>query len=341
MHLIVAVAAAVIMFAVMVAVHEGGHFAAARAVGVKVNEFSIGMGPLIINKEKNGTVYSLRALPIGGYCALEGENEESGDEHAFHNRPAWAKAVVLAAGPFMNFLLALLILAALITYMGTSVTSVIAAVEPGSPAAAAGIQEGYIITEVDGRATPDGPDVRQAIQDAAGRGDRTTLKGTDREGVPFTKVLTFTVDENNNKVIGVRFRSVHNPFRGMQYAFLTSVTMEKEMLKILGELVFGQGSAEDVVGPVGIVTVVDQTAQTGLLNLFYLMALLSLNLALVNILPFPALDGGRLVFVIIRAVTGKVITDEIENRVHYAGLMVLFFLMILITMKDVNTFILN
>ena len=97
MHLILGIFVAIVMFAIMVAVHEGGHFVAAKAVGVKVNEFAIGMGPLILSKEKNGTVFSLRALPIGGYCALEGENDESEDEHAFHNRPAWARAIVLIA----------------------------------------------------------------------------------------------------------------------------------------------------------------------------------------------------------------------------------------------------
>ncbi|MBR2736257.1 MAG: site-2 protease family protein [Firmicutes bacterium] len=106
-------------------------------------------------------------------------------------------------------------------------------------------------------------------------------------------------------------------------------------------MIIGQGSAQDVVGPVGIVKVVDQTTQAGLLNILYLTALLSLNLGLVNILPFPALDGGRLLFVLIRAVTGRMITDEMENRIHYAGILILFMLMILITLKDIHTFILN
>ena len=341
MHLLLGILVAIIMFAVMVAVHEGGHFFAARAVGVKVNEFSIGMGPLLFKREKNGTEYSLRAFPVGGYCALEGEDTESDDEHAFHNRPAWAKAIVLVAGPFMNFVLAFVILSVLITYIGTSATAVLSSVEKDSPAYAAGLRAEDTITEVDGKATPDGKDVREAIHAAAESGDSVTVTYEKPDGNIYKKEIAFTIDENNNKVIGVLFQSHHNVLTGIKQGFVSCFVMEKEMLVVLGKMIIGQGSAQDVVGPVGIVKVVDQTTQAGLLNILYLTALLSLNLGLVNILPFPALDGGRLLFVLIRAVTGRMITDEMENRIHYAGILILFMLMILITLKDIHTFILN
>ena len=341
MHLILGILVAIVMFAIMVAVHEGGHFFAAKAVGVRVNEFAIGMGPLLLNKEKNGTVYSLRAFPIGGYCALEGENEESEDEQSFHNKPAWAKAIVLVAGPFMNFVLAFLILAVLLTYIGTSALPVLASVEKGSPAYQAGLRENDTITAVAGTTTADGTDVQKAIQRAAKSGDSVEVTFENPQGKEKTKEIRFTSDEQGNKIIGVRFKAHHNPVQGAKYALISSVSMEKEMLVVLGRMVTGRGSTDDVVGPVGIVNVVDQTTQAGLLNIMYLMALLSLNLGLVNILPFPALDGGRLLFVVIRALTGQMISDELENAIHYVGIMLLFFLMILITLKDINTFILN
>ena len=341
MHLLLGILVAIIMFAIMVAVHEGGHFLAARAVGVKVNEFAIGMGPLILKKEKNGTLYSLRAFPVGGYCALEGEDTESEDEHAFHNRPAWAKALVLVAGPLMNFILAYVILAILITYIGTSAMPVLSSVEKDSPAYLAGMRAEDTITEVQGKATPDGNDVREAIHDAAEAGDSVMVTFEKPDGSINKKEIAFATDDNGNKIIGVMFRSHHNLLTGMKQGLISCFTMEKEMLVILGKMIIGQGSTQDVVGPVGIVTVVDKTTQAGLLNVFYLLALLSLNLGLVNILPFPALDGGRLLFVIIRAVTGHRITDEMEGRIHYAGILILFSLMILITLKDIHTFILN
>lgn len=340
MHIVIAVIAAIIIFAVMVIVHEGGHFFAAKAVGVNVGEFSIGMGPLIFQRRKNGTDYSIRAFPIGGYVALEGENEESDDEHAFNNRPAWAKALVLAAGPAMNFIMAFLILAVIITYVGTSITPMIAGVEKDTPAYSAGIRPGYTITAVDGEKTPEGSDVRSAIQSAAKSGDKVAITYKDKEGASKTEDIKFTVDDAGNKIIGVRFEAKHNFLSGLKSGIVNSFIMEKQMLVVLGKLITGQGSMNDVGGPVAIVSVVGKTADTGsMLNMFYLTALLSLNLGLVNILPFPALDGGRLLFVIIRAVTGKMITDEMENRVHYFGILILFGLMILITMKDISTLI--
>lgn len=251
MHLVIGIIAAIVIFGILVVVHEGGHFMTAKAVGVRVNEFSIGMGPLLFNKKRGETVYSLRLLPVGGYVALEGEDEESSDERAFSNKPAWAKLLVLAAGPVMNFVFAVIVLTVLLMSMG-AVSNVVDAV-----------------------------------------------------------------------VLG----------------FKNCVNMEIMIFDAFRDLLTGAGSVDDVVGPVGIVDVVDKTAQAGVSNLILLTVVLSLNLGLFNILPFPALDGGRILFVIIRAVTGKAVSDELENKIHYAGILVLFGLMILITMKDIRTFI--
>ncbi len=257
MHLVIGIISAIIIFGILVVVHEGGHFVTAKAVGVKVNEFSIGMGPLLFNKTKGETKYSLRLFPIGGYVALEGEDEDSDDVRAFANKPAWAKLLVLAAGPFMNFLFAFIVL---------------------------------------------------------------------------TVLIMVTAD-------------IGNVFQGAVLGFKNCVNMEIMIFDALKDLVTGAGSVNDLVGPIGIVDAVDKTAQTGMPNLVLLTVLLSLNLGLFNILPFPALDGGRILFVIIRAVvsafTGKTISDELEGKIHYIGIMILFGLMILITMKDVNTFLLG
>jgi RIP metalloprotease RseP len=188
---------------------------------------------------------------VGGYVALEGEENDSDDERSFGNKPAWAKILVLAAGPFMNFLFAVIILAVMIMVIGDNV----------------------------------------------------------------------------------------NIFQAFVLGFKNCISMEITIFDAFKDLLTGAGSVNDVVGPVGIVNVVDETAQAGILNLIFLAVILSLNLGLFNILPFPALDGGRILFVIIRAITGKAISDELENRIHYAGLMILFGLMILITFKDVYSYI--
>ena len=194
---------------------------------------------------------------------------------------------------------------------------------------------------MDGQDTPDGSDVREAITKAARDGNSVDITFTDADGTSRDSEINFTTDENGNKIIGVQFVARHNVLEGIKYGFIDSFKMEKEMLVVLGQLVTGQGSAGDVVGPVGIVDVVGKTAQTGFLNMVYLLALLSLNLGLVNILPFPALHGGRLLFIVIRAVTGNMISDDMENRINYAGLMILFMLMIVITLKDEYTFIIK
>ncbi len=339
MHIIIGILAAIVIFAILVIVHEGGHFMAAKAVGVKVNEFSVGMGPLLLKKQKGDTQYSIRAVPIGGYVAMEGESEDSEDERAFNRKPAWAKALVIAAGPFMNFVLAVLVLGALITWYGTSVTPYIGEVGPDTPAYEAGLREGDRILKVNGKEVDTGEAIAEAISSAAESADSVDITyRSSHASEPVTSTVSFREEEDGHKRIGIQFRRGHNVLTGMKYGLIRSVELEKEMLSVLGKMITGKGSTEDVVGPVGIVNVVDQTAQTGFANLLLLLAILSLNLGLVNILPFPALDGGRLLFILIRAVTGKAITDSMENAVHYFGLILLLALMLLITMKDINTF---
>ena len=251
MHLIIGILAAAVIFGILVIVHEGGHFFAAKATGVKVNEFSIGMGPLLLKKQKGETMYSVRLLPVGGYVAMEGEDIESDDDRSFSAKPAWAKLLILAAGPFMNFLFAFLVLTAMILLSGGAVSFL----------------------------------------------------------------------------------------NAVYAAFRSCIEIEITIFQTLMDLLCGAGSASDLVGPVGIVDVVDKSVQAGIPNLLLLTVLLSLNLGLFNILPFPALDGGRILFVILRKITGKAISDELESRIHYAGILILFGLMILITMKDINTFL--
>lgn len=340
MHIIAGIIAALVIFAILVIVHEGGHFFAAKAVGIRVNEFALGMGPLIYQKQAKETKYSVRALPIGGYVAMEGEDSDSDDARAFNNKPAWARALVIAAGPLMNFVLAGVVLGAMITYMGTSLSPVLADVTEGMPAYEAGIREGDRILSVNGKEVSDGAEARDLLSEALTESDGVSL-GVESDSGTKTLQVTAEKDEEGNRMIGVTFDVRHNPVTGMADGFRAAVGAEKLMLQALGEIFTGQGAAEDVVGPIGIVSMVDQTVQVGLMNVIYLLALLSLNLALVNLLPFPALDGGRLLFIVIRKITGKAVSDEMEGKIHLIGMAVLFSLMILITVKDFNMFILG
>ena len=341
MHILVGILAALIIFAVLVIVHEGGHFFTAKAVGIKVNEFAVGMGPLIFKKETSETTYSIRAFPIGGYVAMEGENADYDDERAFNNKPAWARALVVAAGPVMNFLLAVVILGGMITYMGTSATLTVADVPEGMPAYEAGIAAGDTIVSIDGKEVSDGNEMKAVLAETPADTESISLGVKGSDGRTRVCDVKITEDEQGNRVIGVIFKVRHNFFEGMANGLKSSISMEKQMLAALGDLVTGASEEGDVVGPIGIVNIVDQSVQVGLLNVIYLAALLSLNLALVNILPFPALDGGRLLFIVIRKLTGKAISDELEAKIHLLGMFLLFALMIYITFKDFNMFILK
>lgn len=339
MHIIIGTVSALFILMILVLVHEGGHFFAARALGVRVNEFAIGMGPVLLHKKRKNTEFSVRLIPIGGYVAMdEDSSADADDKAAFNNKPWWARTIILMAGPFMNFVLAVIVIAGLITYMGTSVSNQVEHVTDASPAFEAGMLAGDMITAVDGKAVSDDNEAALYLQAASKTSDNVEIT-VDRNGKEKLFKLRFKVSDDGSKLIGIRFENNHNPVVGLSRSFKQSVEIEKQIFKVLADLITGKGSVKDVSGPVGLVTIVDQVSRTGIFNMLYLMALLSLNLGLINILPFPALDGGRILFVFIRAVTGKVITDEIESKFHFAGIMILFMFMILITFKDIKTLI--
>ncbi|HCU07423.1 MAG TPA: RIP metalloprotease RseP [Clostridiales bacterium] len=327
---------AILMFCGLVFVHEFGHFAAAKAVGIKVNEFSIGMGPLLMQRKYGETEYSLRAFPIGGYCKMEGEDEESPDERAFNRQPAWAKILVIVAGSFMNILATILILAVILTYSG-SYTTILDQVPEGYPAQEAGLLPGDEIIAVDGQRYEDWIEVVTAIAESPGESISVTVL---REGAEQTFVSALEENEEGRKVIGITSLRSHSVLLGIKEAFRTTAAMTVAMGEFLNNLVTGQASAEDVVGPIGIVTIIGQQAKYGLINVIYLMAMISLNLGIVNLLPLPALDGGRLTFVLIRALTGGRISDDAEARVHMIGMVLLMGLMLFLVFKDTFQFIL-
>lgn len=326
---------AVIIFCLLILVHEFGHFAAAKLVGVRVNEFSLGMGPLLLHFTKGETEYSLRALPIGGFCRMEGEDEESDDARALNNKPIWARALVVAAGAFMNFLTAVLIMAGIAMAVGVA-TNGIATVEKGSPAELAGLRPGDQIVEVDGTRVERFNDVIQAV--TGGEKETIALK-ISRDG-EILDVESGVMLAEGRRVIGITAEVKKNPSLSLQAGVESVFSMGKQMISYLGQLLRGQGSADDLVGPVGIVSMIGDQAKYGFLNLANLTALISLNLAIVNMLPFPALDGGRLLFLVIRAFTGKALSDETEGKIHFAGMMILFAFMIYILIHDVDRFIL-
>ncbi|MDD2217285.1 MAG: RIP metalloprotease RseP [Eubacteriales bacterium] len=327
---------AILIFCVLIFVHEAGHFIAAKLCGVKVNEFALGMGPALIKKQKEETLYSLRAFPIGGFCAMEGEDEEYGDPRAFNNKKAWQKSIILIAGSLMNLILAVAILAGVALYMGTPVPVVSEFME-GSPAQKAGIEIGDTVAAVDGQKVYEWEDLNRLIGESTGETLAVTVVG--KSGAEKTVITNVLVDETGRRLIGFIPERSHNVMAATIDGVKATGNMTVSMVDILRQLFTGDVPVSDLSGPVGIVAIVNDTAPMGFVYIAYIAALISLNLAIINMLPFPALDGGRLVFIAIRKVTGKAITDEIEARVHFAGIMLLFGLMIYVTWNDILKFV--
>ncbi len=325
---------AILMFCVLIFVHELGHFIAAKACHVKVNQFAIGMGPAFFKRQRGETEYSLRIFPIGGYCAMEGEDEDSDDERAFNRQPAWQKAIILVAGATMNFILAIIILTVVAFYIGTPTTTVDNFVED-SPAVEAGMEQGDRILTIDEKDVESWQDVAAIVGTAS---EETVEVIVDRDGKQ--EALTIDLMEiDGRKMIGITPKMKKDLGRALINGPKATWMMTKSMYGVLKQLFTGKVSVKELTGPVGIVYMVNESQKQGIISFLYLMALISLNLGIINLLPLPALDGGRLLFLLIRKITGKNITDEMEGKIQFVGLMLLFGLMIYVTWNDILRFI--
>ena len=323
---------AIILFCVMIFPHELGHYIAAKRLGVKVNEFAFGMGPVIWKKQKGETLHSIRLFPIGGFCSMEGEDEDSDEPRAFNNKKPWQKIIILAAGSFMNVLCAILIMSIVVGVLGFTTTT-IDTVSEGSPAETAGIMAGDEITAIDGQPIEAWTDVSAAIASAEGGQIIMTVQ---RDGRTLEAAVTPEQTQDGAYLIGITSRVSHNPFRAVAEGAKSTWNITVSMFQTLSQLFTGQLGADSLSGPVGMVQMVSQTTQYGWWYYGFLTALICINLAIINMLPLPALDGGRIIFVIISMITGRPVSQKVEGTVHFVGIMLLFVLMAYVTFNDIT-----
>ena len=329
---ILGIVIAIICFCLLVLGHEFGHFSVGKMLGFKINDFSVGMGPRLWGKKKGETEYSLRAVPIGGYCAFEGEEDGSEDPRAFNRQKAWKKLLVLVAGSFNNIVIGIIIFTIVFSISG-SYSTVLSEVVEGKPAAEAGILAGDKILAVNGVETPEWADVTREIQNS----EEDTVEVTvERDSATLSfKVETYKGD-NGAKAIGIICSVEHSPGKAFKSALHECGSMIRALRDFFVRLFHGQASSDDVGSIIQIVAVSGEYAeQYGLITVIYLIALVSVNLGFMNLLPIPGLDGGRILFVIIRWITRGKLSEKVENVINNVFVILLIALMVLLMFKDV------
>ncbi|MGN0308316.1 MAG: RIP metalloprotease RseP [Lachnospiraceae bacterium] len=337
----------VLIFGIIVLAHEFGHYLLAKRGGIHVVEFAIGMGPKLWGVHKNGTDYVIRLLPIGGACMFEGEDglneaEEGITENSFNAAPVWTRISSVAAGPLFNFLLAFLLALFIVGFGGTD-RPVIQGIMEGYPADEAGLLPGDEIISMNGERIYVAREIQ--LNTFLNGGSPMALEYR-RDGQVYTTELTPKYNEETGRyLIGFQGYSEYVDATGLdlfRYGYYEVRYSLKSTLKSLLMLVQGQAGVKDLSGPVGIAQIIDEVAEETapygpmvlILNLCNIALLLSVNLGVLNLLPLPALDGGRLVFLFIEAIRGKPIPPDKEGMVHFAGFVALMVLMVFVLYND-------
>ncbi len=334
MSVVFTVIIAIVVFMLIILIHEFGHFVAAKSSGVLVHEFSIGFGPQLIKWKKGETKYSLRLFPVGGYVKLEGEDENSKDPRALNNKPASKKLGVMAAGAFFNLISGFIVLTMCFAFQPSYTTLKVGRILdiPGSQAAQF-IEVGDQIVALDGKNVWNFKDFSFLMENV----DKTkpveiTIK---RDGVK-QDVKIQPVEYEGNYLIGVEMATKEMTFKDAivcglkEMFFVVRVVIYSLMMLVTGKVPVSQMS-----GPVGTTVLIGQAAQSGIINLLYMFALLSVNIGIFNLIPFPALDGGRIFFLIIEIIRRKPIPPEKEGVIHFVGLILLLLLMVFVTSSDI------
>lgn len=342
---IVTILVSILIFGGLVLVHEFGHFITAKKCGVTVEEFSIGMGPLLYTKTKNNTKYSLRLLPIGGFCAMKGEDSGDGEivvvdgkekkvypEGSLNSVSVFKRMLIMASGAAMNFLCALLIF--ILTYMliGTDPTTTMRTVYPNTPAAQAGIVSGDTIEEIDGQQITSWDEISATIAASEGEPMTITLKnaqGAERE------VQVTALNEDGTYKIGITPEYERNFFKAVLRSFQAIGSFFSATFAILGQLFTGQVGTETLMGPIGVVSFINDYISQGVLVLLNIAASLSLSIGFFNLLPIPALDGSRILFLFIEWMKGSPVDQEKEGMVHFVGFILLMALAVVIAFQDI------
>ena len=329
---------AILFFGIIIGLHEFGHFITAKIFGVTVNEFSIGMGPVLLKKNKNGTQYSWRLLPIGGFVALEGEDEDSEDPHAFGNQKAWKRFIVIAAGATINVILGLLLMCVMLGADGKVASNTVSGVSEQMLQDENGIRVGDEIKTINGSSVFSARDLYYSLyRDKDGVYDVTLKRNGEKLTLNDVNVRYMMEEGFCDFIVGDQDVTFWNILPG---AIRETASMTKLVFLSLADMIGGQYGLKDVSGAVGTINIVADTATDAVStadysSLMYILAFITVNIGIVNLLPLPALDGGRLLFIFIEIIFRKPVPKKFEAIVHTVGLVLLLILMALITFNDI------
>ena len=328
---------AIALFLVLIIIHEFGHFIAAKLLGVKVNEFAVGFGPKLFSKQGKETKYSVNLIPLGGYCAMEGEDEDSGDNRAFCNKKPWRRFIIIAMGAIFNLILGLVIVAITLAPQEAFNSTVVAEFKENAVSSESGLMVNDKITEVEGRKIFSTYDLSYAFTNVKdGKIDITVI----RDG---RRVELKDVAFNSSEEDGISYLEVDFYVYGIkktvgsyiEQTFATAASYCAVVWRSLIDIIGGKYGISAVSGPVGVTAAIGSAAKVSLANLLPIMAIITINLGLFNLLPIPALDGGRLLFILIEMIFRKPVPQKYEAAVHAAGFAVLIAFMLFITAKDI------
>ena len=334
----VSILKALLLLSILVMIHELGHYTAGRLLGLTILEYAIGMGHKLVGFKRNGIEYNLRALPLGGMCRFYGEDDGVADERCFNAHKAWKRFIVILSGPLMNFVLAFVLAVILLLGWGVDDESKIfvSEVGEGSPAQAAALQVGDRFLSVDGKPV----ESYEALTSAVAGADANSMQVEIlRDGQQVSLVLTDLYNEEK----GANLMGVSLVFGTKKVSFGYAIKAGAEycwemaglVFQSLGMLFSGEAGLKDMAGPVGIVQILGKATESGWYYALNLCVMLSVNLGIVNLFPIPALDGGRLMFILIEWVRGKPVPREKEGMVHLIGFGLLMILVVVITFTDV------
>lgn len=337
---------AVLLFGFMIFIHEFGHFFTAKLSGVRVNEFAIGMGPTIFKFQRQDTKYSIRLLPIGGFCSMEGEDEESPRDDAFNNKPVWKRMIIVVAGVIMNILFGIILSVIILCQQNAFPSTVISGFADNAISNQNGLQVGDKILSINGYKIYTDKDLSFAL---ATDKDFSLDMVVERNGeiVNLNDVKFGSVEASNgSKVLQLDFtvKPIKKTFASVITQSLKSTISNVRIVwsSLIG-IIMGRFSLNELAGPIGTASVISEVAGAGLQygfvyavnNILNIMALITINLGIFNLLPLPALDGGRLLFLIIEAIRRKPINPKYEGIIHMIGFIVLLAFMIFISLNDV------